>query len=139
MSRMIDRLLRGPTIPPYWGGVPYRMPYAEGQSMPVFLADNVSTFYWHHEQDYWDFGEDYPNLAPPFPSFWIEMSGPDRIFDGTDWRQWDSLLPKRWGMWVRSTDFSQRSAVELSQEATKRLTSKIAEIDAAGTSSRWYV
>jgi hypothetical protein len=34
--------------------------------------NNVNQFYQEHEQTYWDLAKDFPNIAPPFPSFWLE-------------------------------------------------------------------
>jgi len=46
-------------------------------SLPVLLIDNVSDYYFTaSDQENWDLGRDFPNLAPPFPYFWAEYKMP---------------------------------------------------------------
>ena len=60
------------------------MDVASDPALPVLLIDNVAEyFYSGTDQEYWDVGKDFPNIAPPFPAFWVE------------WR----MVPK-----IRSTD-----------------------------------
>lgn len=52
----------------------------EEASLPVILADNVAQYYWEASgQEYWDLTKDFPNLAPPYPMFWIEHKFPKKI------------------------------------------------------------
>jgi hypothetical protein len=49
----------------------------------IIRIDNVADYYWLHEQQYWDIREDFPNIAPPFPVFWMEYThGGKAILDG---------------------------------------------------------
>lgn len=34
-------------------------------------TSNVQRFWWKHEQNEWDFRDDYPNIAPPFRSYFM--------------------------------------------------------------------
>ena len=47
--------------------------------LPVLLIDNVSEYYYQSDQEYWDLGRDFPNMAPPFQSWWSEHKIPPRI------------------------------------------------------------
>jgi len=50
------------------------------ESIPVILIDNVSAYYYEGtDQENWDLTVHFPNLAPPFPMFWIEHRMPKRI------------------------------------------------------------
>lgn len=41
--------------------------------LPVLVIDNVSDYYYSGtDQEYWDLRRDFPNLAPPYPMFWVE-------------------------------------------------------------------
>jgi hypothetical protein len=42
-------------------------------TLPVILIDNVAEYYFTgNDQEYWSIDRDFPNLAPPFPIFWME-------------------------------------------------------------------
>ena len=41
-------------------------------ALPVLLIDNVADYYYASDQEYWDLRRDFPNLAPPYPAFWVE-------------------------------------------------------------------
>lgn len=44
------------------------------------IADNVMEYYFAGtDQEYWDYREHFPNMAPPFERFWIEMSKPSKL------------------------------------------------------------
>lgn len=47
--------------------------------LPVLLIDNVSEYYFSSDQEYWDLRYHFPNLAPPFPAFWMESKMVKRI------------------------------------------------------------
>lgn len=47
---------------------------------PVIVADNVTEYYYAiSDREVWNY-EDFPNVAPPFPSFFIETRRPSIIF-----------------------------------------------------------
>lgn len=53
--------------------------------LPVIVGDNVA--HWYYEgtgQEHWDLTQHFPNLAPPFPLFWIEYRLPKRIHSDTE-------------------------------------------------------
>lgn len=61
--------------------------------LPVLLIDNVAEYYYSGtDQEYWDLGKDFPNLAPPYPQFWVEYKLPHEIVSkekgNTDLSQW---------------------------------------------------
>lgn len=41
------------------------------RALPVFVIDNVAEYY-HAEEKELDARKDFPNLAPPYPAFWLE-------------------------------------------------------------------
>src|ERR1700686_4011885 len=46
----------------------------------IIEASNVCEFFYAgSDQEVWTVSKDFPNLAPPFPIFWIEMHRPSRI------------------------------------------------------------
>ena len=91
MSRMIDRLFRkGLQMPPFV--LPRHRPdtarflhrwtyelFSSLQKSEVFVVDNVAD-YFHAgtAKEYWEWDRDFPCLAPPFPSFWMETLAPTR-------------------------------------------------------------
>lgn len=70
-----------------------------------FTVDNVVEYYFAlTDQEHWDV-EHFPNVAPPFPTFWIESKKPSKIlsedFEGAiPWQPADPTLkrPERWGV-----------------------------------------
>lgn len=65
MSRLYDRLLRDGT----WG-------LEDGA--PVVLASNVAEYFWTSRRENWPV-DALPNLAPPFPRFFVECRAPQFI------------------------------------------------------------
>jgi hypothetical protein len=50
---------------------------------PVLLIDNVADYYYRGtDQEYWDIGRDFPNIAPPYQMFWTEHKLPHTIRSG---------------------------------------------------------
>jgi len=71
-----------------------------------FSADNVSEYYFAlTDQEVWDV-EHFPNVAPPFPTFWIESKKPSKIVTEVEssplpWqppRETGIRRPERWGV-----------------------------------------
>jgi hypothetical protein len=50
----------------------------------IFLINNVSEYYYHTRCQMWDMHKDFPNLAPPFDTFWMEYDPPDEILELED-------------------------------------------------------
>jgi hypothetical protein len=54
--------------------------YVRTLELPVLLIDNVADYYYRGtDQEFWDLGRDFPNLAPPYPVFWTEHKMPHTI------------------------------------------------------------
>jgi hypothetical protein len=51
---------------------------SEGQPQ-VILIDNVADYYFASDQEHWDLGRDFPNLAPPYRMAWFEHRIPRTI------------------------------------------------------------
>lgn len=48
--------------------------------IPVLLIDNVAKYYFEGtDQEYWALDKDFPNIAPPYPQFWMENRMPRQI------------------------------------------------------------
>lgn len=87
MSRMIDRLLTSNVHKPY-GVVKTESTWRkirddalkELAGAQVIEISNVSDYLWEGTtQEVWDLEADFPNVAPPFPSFWMEYHTPSKI------------------------------------------------------------
>ena len=51
----------------------HAMSVVNDPDMPVLLTDNVANyFYTQSDQEHWSIDRDFPNIAPPFPKFWVE-------------------------------------------------------------------
>jgi hypothetical protein len=111
MSRMYDRILAQGLGPPWWVNSSWDREFRDFQKMilpvlpnaQVFAIDNVCEYcYRHMEQEFWTLG-DLPNLAPPFPAFFMETRRPRQMlhreggkyqlapFD-LDWDGWGVLV-----------------------------------------------
>jgi hypothetical protein len=54
----------------------------------MLVVDNVTRYLYEVcEQEEWS-GDDYPNCAPPFPTFWIETRAPSCMRSGKTVRPW---------------------------------------------------
>jgi hypothetical protein len=85
MPRLIDEMrASGKVGMPHWvapklesawiGYARKIMPLLSDLALPVLLIDNVAEyFYSGTDQEYWSLDEDFPNIAPPFPQFWVEF------------------------------------------------------------------
>ena len=50
------------------------------RDLPAILIDNVAEYYYvGTDQENWNLQKHFPNLAPPFPAFWMEYKLPNRI------------------------------------------------------------
>lgn len=75
MARMADRML----AKSFMGKRDEALPSAL-RSCERIIVDDVSEYlYAGTEQEEWDWSEDFPNLAPPFPIFWMEAIAPKLI------------------------------------------------------------
>lgn len=111
MSRLYDRLLaHGSTMP----GTKEPADLAPFRDVPVIDASEVCAYYFEGtDQEEWDLHTDFPNLAPPFESYWLEMKAPSRIVSevyGT--RPWDRGAPSAWALYVHSGDARQAASYE---------------------------
>jgi hypothetical protein len=70
----------------------------------VIVADNVASYYYEGtDKEHWDLS-DFPNVAPPFPRFWLECKAPAQCVSserGT--RPWDNRMPSYWGFYVTAS------------------------------------
>ncbi len=51
----------------------------EFANAPIIRIQNVADYFWPHERLRWDAYTDFPNLAPPFPAFWMEYRLPSTL------------------------------------------------------------
>lgn len=105
MSRLYDRLMTlGCSMP----GVAQRGLNVDLQGLDecvVIDTSNVCQYYFEGTgQEEWDVHE-FPNLAPPFRDYWMEMRSPKTIVsDVFGTRSWESDAPRGWGLRVSSQD-----------------------------------
>jgi hypothetical protein len=59
-----------------------RLILAEMDKAEIIHIQNVADYFYRSTQEDWDISKDFPNLAPPFPSFWLEHAAPPMLFDG---------------------------------------------------------
>jgi hypothetical protein len=72
---------------------------AQLRNCVVFNIDNVAEyFYANTEQEEFSLDKDFPNLAPPFPKFWMETIRPSKIRSCLHGVQSSSRFPSRWGV-----------------------------------------
>ncbi len=91
------------------------------RSAAVIVADNVAEYlYAGTDQEQWDVTRDFPNLAPPFPTFWIETRRPSRIVSRERGELPSELLPFRWGMLFVAEDAANLAGSVRSQEAVTK-------------------
>lgn len=74
---------------------------AQFKKAPIIVCDEVTEYYYAlSDKEVWDI-TDFPNVAPPFESFWIETSRPSKIqseeFGELAWESDGNLRPTRWG------------------------------------------
>lgn len=89
--KMIDEL-RGQTVTTHMPGWVAREDFDKWKSharwvrdrlldpIPIISIDNVADYYFiGTDQEMWSLETDFPNLAPPFDSFWMEFRLPQRL------------------------------------------------------------
>lgn len=89
MARLIDDILIqkrviqpwfvAPHLEDKWAVHAHRIASLLATQPPVILIDNVADYYFAADQEMWSLDRDFPNLAPPFPSFWCEHRLPQKI------------------------------------------------------------
>jgi hypothetical protein len=85
--RLVDRILAGEQIQPLphlrgWPGqAHYCSWFRQAAALAeVFVIDNVAEYlYAGTDQDHWDVKKDFPCLAPPYPTFWMEYRRPSKV------------------------------------------------------------
>jgi hypothetical protein len=80
------------------------------ESLPqavVVNCDEVSEYYWQGTtQEYWSM-KDFPNVAPPYESFWLDFHAPRQVTSDTRGTySWSSSMPTRWGFYCQGVKLS---------------------------------
>jgi hypothetical protein len=88
--RFLDLLLKDPAIPD--------LLKSDFDGIPVISCDDVSKyFYQETDQEYWDL-KDFPTLAPPLQTFWLDFNAPDAIVSKVTGNEpWKKTAPSHWG------------------------------------------
>jgi hypothetical protein len=119
MSRMIDRMLAHGFDPPahidpaFLPSFPARRKLILNvlETSEHFVVDNVCRYFYEGtDQEHWDLRKDFPNFAPPFPSFFMEMREPHRIVSRIDGEVRE--IPARrdlngWGVLFQAEDLTK--------------------------------
>jgi hypothetical protein len=89
MPRLIDDIRAAKALQMPWFVVKERewaahtqrvLDILKDRQLPVLLIDNVADYYFKStDQEFWTLDRDFPNGAPPFPSFWCEHRLPKLI------------------------------------------------------------
>lgn len=96
MPRMMDSIrTRGLSVP---GSLIVPPAWVESvRAAPVFVADEAVAWYHEREQEHWKVSRDFPVLAPPYPTFFVEGRAPSHMwcqdFGREPWpRQWPTSM-----------------------------------------------
>ncbi len=150
MTRMIDRMLAHGFVAPGWSSSWFLADYpkyrdgvlATLREAVAFSVDNVCRYYYSNtDREYWDLEKDFPNLAPPYPAFFIEMQGVRNVRDeGGRLRQVPGICSEleSWGVLFEALDCSvpendinspksRARLKELAEYATRRYGKILAE------------
>ena len=60
------------------------------------------------DQEEWKINKDFPNIAPPYPQFFLEFRAPDKIVSkksGTT--EWENMRPSSWGILCRGVEIAK--------------------------------
>ena|SRR5579883_2385088 len=87
------------------------------------VADEVAAYYYlGTDQEYWSLTRDFPNLAPPFESFFIECRAPEAIVSReTGITRWTPEMGYEWGHLFLTTSRRQRIEALCEEEGRQRL------------------
>src|SRR5579859_4296914 len=77
----------------------------------VIDASNVAQYYFEGtDKEHWSLG-DFPNIAPPFGSFWLDFDAPKYYVSSETGRcKWDHERPSRWGVHCQAESISEYAA-----------------------------
>ena len=68
----------------------------------IFNIQNVTDYYYASGQEFWEVDVDFPNLAPPFPTFFMEYIEPETINSEEFGRNKNPLSGARFGCLFKS-------------------------------------
>ena len=89
----------------------------------VIVGDNVGEyFYAGTDQEVWHPVKDFPNVAPPFESFFIEFQAPSHIYSvqagRTEWNE--EVRPCAWGLLYSAVDMYSNLSDQFSASTLQR-------------------
>jgi hypothetical protein len=97
-------------------------------SIPIFEISNVSDYLFEGtDKEEWDVTEDFPNLRPPAPLFWVEHHYPKRIVSSAVGVVELSNPPERLGFLIEARDGAHAQS----------LASKFVPLGAPVDQARW--
>lgn len=90
----------------------------------VISCDNVAQFYYEiSDQEYWD-QDDFPNVAPPLPYFWLDFTAPKQIIsEETGIQAWGDVRPSHWGFLCVGTLLTKGTIADFLSDTTWKETS----------------
>lgn len=68
------------------------------QTAPVIVVDNAARCFFNSPEETWDFTRDFPNVAPPWPLFFMEFQTPSQINVNGTVSPYDSRGVERLGL-----------------------------------------
>lgn len=94
----------------------------------AFQVQNVADYYFYGtDQEWWDEGKDFPNIAPPMPLMWFEYELPETV-----WSEGKVIVatdrPRlRYGFLVHAIDFEDPEQVALAPPRTRKDVERLRE------------
>lgn len=73
----------------------------------IIYIQNVADYLYSLKEEFFDVVSDFPNLAPPFPLFWMEYRLSDVLYDGEQMRENDSLPSAKFGFLFESREIEE--------------------------------
>lgn len=77
------------------------------ENAEVIYIQNVADYFCALEEDFVDVMNNIPNVAPPFPCFWMEYRQADRLWDGERMRENDGSFGLRLGFLFKSREVEE--------------------------------
>lgn len=93
------------------------------------VADEVAEYYYMGtDQEFWQISRDFPNLAPPFETFFIESRAPRAIVSRQyGAKRWTPDMGYEWGNLCQATSRQQRLEALADEEGRQQLWNETAE------------
>lgn len=97
--RLYDLIRAKGRTPPFFGKDAIKPNPGVLERAVVITVDDVARYFFEGtDQEQWDAGLDFPNLAPPFETFFMESRAPDKIVSEEHGEMPWGARPAQWGV-----------------------------------------